>query len=412
MKKIRVILSTNGPLHLIKSAEFLASLVDITVIQAWIPNWFDKFLIRIASKVVGRDLSKSLKKRTPACLNGRNKSVALPEFYFWFCKYFISKQSLNIPIQAARMYGFLSKRYIKNTDIFHVRSGSGLGGAIKQAKKKGLKIVVDHSIAHPQFMDKQLREEYDKNGMLYEMGMKSPFWQGVVDDCKNADSLLVNSDFVKNTFIESGYDANRIQVVYQGVRKDFFYLKQNYELCDNDAKVKILFIGSFGFRKGGEYILRALQELDKRQFAYEMIVVGSYADAEKLIDKYRPENISFSGHIIQDELKTFLIESDIYLFPSLCEGCASSGMEAMAAGLPVIATQESGLPIKDGENGIVIPSKNVEAIVDAIIQLSQNDVLRKNVGIAAANTIANNYTWEQYARKVVRIYVDLLAGEN
>jgi glycosyltransferase involved in cell wall biosynthesis len=405
MKKIRVILSTNGPLHLIKSAEFLSPLVDIKVIQAWIPNWFDKFLIRIASKIVGRDLSKSLKKRVPACLKGRNKSVALPEFYFWFCRCFISKQSLNTPVQTAKMYGFLSKRHIKNADIFHVRSGSG-GGAIDKAKKEGIKVVVDHSAVHPAFMEKQLRDEYHRNGIYFNMGITFPFWQKVLTDCNSADCLLVNSNFVKDTFITYGYDSNRIKVVYLGVRKDFWGLKKNYCM---DSKIKILFSGNFSVLKGMEYILKALQELDKRRINYEMIVVGSYAEAKDVIGKYHLKHLHLVGHVLQDELSVFLSNSDIYLFPSLCDGCASSGMEAMAAGLPVIVTRESGLPVNNGENGVVIPSKNVEAIVDAIIQLSQNDVLRKNMGIAAANTIANNYTWEQYAQKVVHIYGDLLS---
>jgi glycosyltransferase involved in cell wall biosynthesis len=403
--KIKVILSTNGPLHLIKSAEFLASIVDIKVIQAWIPNWFDKFLIGIISLIVGRDMHKSLKKRTPDCLKGKNKSVALPEFYFWFCRYFIKKHSLQTPVRTAKMYGFLSKRYIKDADIFHVRSGSGLGGAIVKAKQKGMKVIVDHSIAHPAFMDKQLREEYNKNGEIFDLGMDFPLWLGIINDCYNADRLLVNSNFVKDTFIEQGYSANKIHVIYQGVRKDFFHLKQSYNI---GTKIKILFTGSFGFRKGGEYILEAMQGLDREGINYEMTIVGMYAGAEKLIDKYRPKHIRFVGHILQDELKLFFNESDMYLFPSLSEGCASSGMEAMAAGLPVITTKESGLPIINGENGIIVPSKNVDAIVGAIIKLAQDNNFRKNIGISAAKTISTNYTWEQYAQKVADLYNSLL----
>ena len=65
-----------------------------------------------------------------------------------------------------------------------------------------------------------------------------------------------------------------------------------------------------------------------------------------------------------------LAKADVYVFPSLAEGCASSGMEAMAAGLPVITTRESGLPIRHGENGWLIASKSEQAISDAIICLA------------------------------------------
>jgi len=398
IKKIKVILSTNGPLHLIKSAEFLAPNVEIKVIQGWIPRWYNKFLLKIASKIIGRDLSKSFKKRIPEVLKGRNKSVALPEFFLWFCRYFIPAIP-NPNLKSAKMYGFMSKRFIKDADIFHVRSGSGTGGAIKKAKKNKMKILVDHSIAHPAFMYKQLIDENQANTV------SSAFWQEVLEDCNKADCLLVNSNFVKDTFIEQNYDEEKIKVVYLGVRKDFFNLKKKYDI---KKKIKILFTGSFGVRKGGEYILKAMQKLEKKQLPYEMIIVGSYSKTDNFIKNIQSKNIRFVGHVLQDELKSYLANSDIYLFPSLCEGCASSGMEAMAAGLPVIATRESGLPIIDGENGLIVPSKNVDAIVDVVIKLYEDKSLREKIGTVAAKTISENYTWEQYAEKVVEIYEDLL----
>jgi glycosyltransferase involved in cell wall biosynthesis len=403
--KIKVILSTFGPLHLTKSAEFLAAHVNIKVLQGWIPNRFTKFLIRYASIAVKRDLSKSFEKRTPEGFIGKNVSIALPEFFLWFCWRFLPIKKSKIAILAAKLFGFLTKKHIKNADVFHVRSGSGLSGAIEKAKKKGMKVVVDHSIAHPIFMDNQLRSEFEKNNAIFDLGMDAPLWQGVLLDCEKADVLLVNSHFVKDTFVNNGFEESRIKVVYLGVREDFFGLKKSYLPTD---KVKLLFTGSFGFRKGAEYLLRALQELDKLNFSYEMTVVGSYNGAKALIEKYRPKHIKFVGHIPQEELKNYLSESDIYLFPSLCEGCASSGMEAMAAGLPVVATLESGFPIIDNVNGIIIPSKSTEAIVNSIIQLAANKNKREELGTYAAKTISENHTWPKYASLVNDIYTVLL----
>jgi glycosyltransferase involved in cell wall biosynthesis len=254
-------------------------------------------------------------------------------------------------------------------------------------------------------MDVMLRNEFEKYKLPFELGMNSKFWQGVLDDCSRADCLLVNSDFVKNTMVEQGYEEKKIKVVYLGVREDFFSLKSNYDI---NEKTKILFTGSFGFRKGGEYLLMAMMELDRLNFKYEMIVVGNYLGAESLIEKYKSKNIRYVGHVLQDELKKYLEESDIYLFPSLAEGCASSGMEAMAAGLPVVVTAESGLPINDGENGVIVSAKDSDAIVDAIIALKKDKSLRERLGKSASQTIINNFTWENYALKVLDAYHELL----
>ena len=171
MCNIKVILSTFGPLHLIKSAEYLSPLVDIRVVQGWLPTWWNKWFLAIVSKIVGRNLFKAFERRTPKCLEGKNRSIALAEFYLWACKIFKLQSPMKSSYNAAMIYGWLSKHYLKDADILHVRSGSGFGGAIEKAKSNGMKVVIDHSIAHPVYMDKQLRDEYKKNGALFNLGL-------------------------------------------------------------------------------------------------------------------------------------------------------------------------------------------------------------------------------------------------
>ena len=125
-----------------------------------------------------------------------------------------------------------------------------------------------------------------------------------------------------------------------------------------------------------------------------------------LIGKYKPKHVNFIGQVPQDDLKGYLATSDCYLFPSLCEGCAQSGMEALTAGLPVIATYESGLPITDGETGIVIDTADVKSIVDAVLKLSDKPELRKLLGSNAAKMMKNNYTWDVYAKNMLNIYLN------
>lgn len=403
--KTKVILSTFGPLHLIKSAEFLSKFVDIVVIQGWIPQWWNKWLIGSASKIIGRDLSKSFKKRIPKELDGRNYSVAIPEFLLWTGLKMGIKDFT--PLFAAKLYGFFSKIYIKNAQIFHVRSGSGFGGAIEKARHQNMKIIVDHSIAHPHFMRVQLEEEYVKHGKKFRMGDNNSYWNGIINDCKKADVILVNSQFVKETFINEGFPANKLEVILLGVRKDFFSLKNDYQI---KSKIKFLFTGSYGFRKGSDYIQEALKILENEGLDYEMIIVGDNSEIP-IEEKKKLSSFNFVGFVPQDELKSYLSSSDIYLFPSLCEGCASSAMEAMASGLPVIATKESGLPITNGVNGLIIPSKDSSALVLEIHRLLSDEKLRSFIGHNAAMTIAENYTWEQYSEKVYKLYQRLLGYE-
>lgn len=402
---MKVILSTLGPLHLIKSAEYLSKLVDIRVIQGMLPSWWNRWMIGLASKIQHRDISKTIKKRTPDCLNGRNVGLTIPDVYYWACRMFRIATPQHASMKSAALFGRLQKRYLRNADIYHVRSGSGAEGAIKVAKDRGMKVVVDHSIAHPAFMDANLKSEFQKNNATFTLGLDNPFWREIVNECEQADILLVNSNFVKDTFVCQGYDENKIRVAYLGVRQDFFSLKTDYSA---DQKLRILFTGGFGFRKGAEYILLALCELDKLGIPYEATIVGNASEAQSLLKRITPLHINLVNTVPQSELKTFLANSDVYLFPSLCEGCASSGMEAMAAGLPVIATAESGLPITNGKNGIIVDARCVKQIVDALLRLQESEQLRRQLGQAAAQLIRDNYTWEKYAENVAHIYEELI----
>ena len=83
-------------------------------------------------------------------------------------------------------------------------------------------------------------------------------------------------------------------------------------------------------------------------------------------------------------------------------------MEALAAGLPVIATIESGLPIDNGINGIIIPSKNEGSIVFSLKNIASSEEKRMSLGIKAADKIANKYTWQKYAENVYKLYQQLM----
>lgn len=315
-----------------------------------------------------------------------------------------------------RFFGWKSRKYLKGAEIFHCRSGAGQGGAIVRAKELGMKVVVDHSIAHPAFMEKQLREEYEKNGAVFDLGLDSKFWRQIVKDCEDADVVMVNSFFVRDTFVEQGFDEKKIRVVCLGVREDFFGLRVRSAGGDDRSELRelrLLFTGGFGFRKGAEYILEALKILKTRGVAFRMDIVGNYGVARNLIARYGSDlNVAFHGHKPQDELKEYLTKADVYVFPSLAEGCAQSGMEAMAAGDCVIGTKESGLPIVDGENGYLVPGKDAKAIADRIEWLGEHRGEIDRVGANAAMLIAENCTWEKYAENVKKLYDELLWGKE
>lgn len=420
MKSFRVIFSTgHGRLHLVESVVALSAQdVQVSLVGGWIPKNPNGVLVRICSWVIGRDLSAGMKKRVLPSCKVNAYSMPVVEFFDQFLRIiddrlFHGRFHDAVSAYSWMTYGWASRRYLRGAQIFHCRSGAGQGGAIECARRHGMKIVVDHSIAHPLFMDQNLRKEYEKNGAPMTMGMDSKFWNLVDADCQDADVVLVNSFFVKDTFVAAGYDPNKVKIVYLGVRNDFMGLRGERKPLRAEIKpLRLLFTGMFCFRKGAEYILEALKILKDCGVAVEMDVLGSYMESANLIKRYERFDlpIRFHGPIPQDELKSYLSECDVYVFPSLAEGCAKSGMEAMAAGLCVVGTVESGFPITDGTDGYVVPSKDAKAIADKIEWLAANRKDVERVGRNAAKLIRENYTWEKYAEGVKKIYDELLVG--
>ena len=434
-----ILSSGYGRLHLAQSADWLGKAgVNVKLICGWVPQKTDSWLVRLCSKLVGRDISPGLKKRRiKLSCGGEVISCAWADFFcqglFWFDrKVFNGRLHGPLACFAWKIFGWQTLRYLKKFGrmgnvIFHVRSGAGQGGAIKKAKEYGMKVLVDHSALHPAQTEINLRTDYKRWGVPLPIAPNVGVWKNVLKDCAEADILMVNAKHIRDSFVERGFDPAMIRVVYLGVRDDFRDVTiQRLESGKKNDVPLVLFSGNFSLLKGAEYLLESLMILDERGVKVHYDIVGSLNVPTTLLEKYvrfkvstlesgnkrnleNPQNttITFHGQVPPDDLKLFLAESDIYIFPSLADGCAQSGMEALTAGLPVVATYQSGLPITDGETGCVVPMKDAIIIADKIEWLIANPQECERLGRNAAKMMRENYTWEKYAENVKKIYQEL-----
>ncbi|WP_321518140.1 glycosyltransferase family 4 protein [uncultured Bacteroides sp.] len=403
---MKVKISSFTPLFFPYTAKYVSYFSDVTFIQGFIPNRITKKILQLFDLFFKTSVTKRLSKRVLVDSKGKNIGLFLPEIYM-IIGMAISKNKSLIQARAHFFYGWWSKRYLSNLDILHVRSGSGRGGAIQRAKENNAIVIVDHSIAHPNSMRNILLEEYIKYHISYEFSNR--FWDQIVEDCKEADYILVNSDFVKKSFVENGYKSDRIKVIYLGVRDDFFGCKTKYK---TSKVLNLLFIGAFGFRKGCEYLLKSLELIEKKDIDFKLTVIGPIDNFQSVIENYDSNKIDFRGRVLYDDLKKYYAASDVFIFPSLCEGSTMAGMEAMAAGMPCIFTENCGVPIVDRENALIVPIKNEQAIADAVEILYKSESLREKIGLRAAETIKNNYKWADYQNNLNIFYNEVIHHLN
>lgn len=404
----KVILSTGiGKLHFFESALALHKMgYPVEIITGWRPK-NDNHLVNLVGKLINQDnLTKRLATRRPVGLESVPVHSCTEAEACAHALHILVKFRLISPSDANTLgfesFGKASKKYLQGAGIFHVRSGAGQGGAISKARSQGMKIVVDQSIAHPSAMAVNLQSEFTKFNLPLIYRPDDNFWKLVLYDCAEADVLLVNSDYVKETFIEAGYPANKIRVAYLGVRPDFWSLKQDYQ---RDTEIRLLFTGHFDLRKGARVLLEALDTLQSKGVSCRLDVVGFVSSGKYAFNEFNHlKNIYFHGFVPQEELKHFLRLADLFVFPTFAEGSAKSAMEAMGAALPVITTKNCGVPIEHGINGWYVPVGNSDTLAEAIEILGNDEQKRKKIGMNAHNTISKKYTWENYAISVVGIY--------
>lgn len=314
----------------------------------------------------------------------QNKIPLIPKFY------------LNSFIQNKHAKN--SSKYMDDCDVFIGWSGSSLE-AIIEAKKHNKITILERGSSHYNYQMKILSEINENFIPDYKT------WQRELLEYELADYISIPSSYVKRTFLENGISEKKLLVNPYGVN-----LNEFKQIEKTDTKFRIIFAGSGSFRKGYHYLLQAFYELNLKNC--ELWHLGKVQDEMKpYLDKYKTENFILKGHQPQNKLFEFYSQGNVFIMPSLEEGMAMVQFQAMACGLPLICSTNTGgddLITKDGEEGFVIPIKNVEAIKEKILYLYNNQDIAKEMGKKAKKRVQLGFTWKDYGRRYLenlkRIY--------
>lgn len=208
-----------------------------------------------------------------------------------------------------------------------------------------------------------------------------------------ADLILCASEFVRVNLIARGVAPSKCLVVPYGV--DPSGSQQNRDSGER-RKLRVLSLGSVGLMKGVQYTFEAAKSLCN---IAEFRMVGpinlktSYA---RELARY----IDLTGPVRRSEVDQHYSWADVFLIPSLCEGSATVCYEALARGLPVIATTNTGSVIRDGIEGFVIPIRDSHAIIAMLTRIANSRALLANMR-QAAKELASQYTVELYGDRLI-----------
>lgn len=293
---------------------------------------------------------------------------------------------------------------------FYLKEGADIviGGlrVSEKAKKFGAITIAERGSSHISYQNKILREEYEKYGVKIESFML-PHPKVIENELRayeEIDYISVPSSFVKRTFLEYGVPENKIIQVPYGVDLSAFK-----RVPKTDNVFRVVFAGGMSLRKGVHYLLRAFSELGLPNS--ELMLVGSLDDEIKPFFKKYEGSYRYIGHVPQKELYKYYSQGSVFVIMSIEEGLAMVQLQAMACGLPLICTTNTGGDdiIRDGIEGFVIPIRDVEALKEKILYLYEHPDIQKLMGESAAKRVASGFTWDDYGSKMIEIYENILA---
>lgn len=178
---------------------------------------------------------------------------------------------------------------------------------------------------------------------------------------------------------------------------------------DYTKAARLLFAGTWVKRKGTEDLVEAFAVLAGRYRNLELVVLGGGVSEPEVLASF-PESLRGRVRCIQTaneiEAASVFASADIYLLPSLFEGTPLTLIEAMMSGLPIVTTATCGMKdvIRDGENGLLVPLRSPQAIVDAVERLLGDVAYRGRLGRAAQAEALEKYVWEKVAEPVRLVY--------
>jgi glycosyltransferase involved in cell wall biosynthesis len=282
----------------------------------------------------------------------------------------------------------------RDADVFHGWSCQSLE-SLKRARKLGLTTFIDRASMHVNVSDRLIIEEYKKFGI--KKGLPLDYVQRLsLEEYRLVDFIIVPSRSVYDSFLEEGFDEEKLKLVPFGVDLDTFRPGRK-----EDDVFRLIFVGQIGIRKGVHYLLQAWSELDLRNA--ELVLLGEVVDdiMNLIKDDFWKGNIKMPGFV--SDLPWFYSQASLFVLPSIEEGSALVSYEAMASGLPVIVTKNVGSVARDGIDGFVIPIRDVDALKEKILFFYENRDKIVEMGLEARERI-EQFSWQKYGDNVVRAY--------
>ncbi len=234
---------------------------------------------------------------------------------------------------------------------------------------------------------------------------------------RRADAIIATSNEQMNRIRSYFVDEKRVFKVFNGIDTDQFFpnvcyrnlIKKQYNIDNGDRL--ILSAARLTSEKGVQYTIQALPALLEKHHNLKLLVVGDgpyMNDLRKLVEKLRLESkVIFTGFVPLEKLPQFFNACDIFVNSTIREnGYDLTILEAMACEKPVVVSKLGSVltVIKNEENGLLVPPKDINSLAKTVDELLDNPGLMSHIGQNARNSILGDFSLDSMCQRTVQVY--------
>jgi glycosyltransferase involved in cell wall biosynthesis len=380
--------------RILHDSDMLAHLyTDICAVKSW-----PRLLGCIPRAILPPGLQR-LRGRVPHGLLS-NQITAFTSFGFDYQR---RRASASTSTETTQTHLWAGKRFcelilqgLHNADAVYTFNSAGLELLIA-ARQRGLFAVMEQTIAPRETEVKLLQEAQERypswEPLLSEnSASQAAFVERERAEWAHAHLIVCGSEFVRDSIAACGGPADKCRVVPYGVDESFIIKSRE----QHDGPLRVLTVGGVGLRKGSPTVLACANALRGRAVFRMVGNLGVLPGARASLST----EVEITGAVPRTEIHKHFRWADAFLLPSLCEGSATVVYEALAAGLPVVCTHNTGSIVRHGTDGFIVPLHEPLPITNALMALADDRALLHTMGINA-RARAGEHTLSDYQRRLL-----------
>lgn len=250
-----------------------------------------------------------------------------------------------------------------NADTVFFSYDTGALETMEYCRERGVRCVLDQMDPNCVEVDLVREEEQRWPGWAKEpIHVPDSYFRRREQEWALADLVVVNSEFSRQALLKQAVPAKKLVVVPLCFEAGVTSPTPHPKLHPPSPILRVLFLGQVILRKGIQYLMETARLLEQEKISFE--VVGPVGISDSAV-KSAPKNLTFHGRATRDQTAAWYQQSDVFVLPTLSDGFALTQLEAMAQGLPVVATPNCGLVVTEGVDGFIVPPRNPEALAKA-----------------------------------------------